>query len=82
MVNGFAEFGIDVRRPGMLFAAVSQSPVFGGQVRSYDEAAAFTGRFAPAIGDPRFARSADDLRREAEAALAPAPPAEEAAPPS
>ena len=40
MVNGFAEFGIDVRRPGMLFAAVSQSPVFGGQVRSYDEAAA------------------------------------------
>ncbi|SVB15988.1 uncharacterized protein METZ01_LOCUS168842, partial [marine metagenome] len=39
-VNGVAEFGIDVRRPGMLFAAVSQSPVFGGQVRSYDEAAA------------------------------------------
>ncbi len=39
-VNGSAEFGIDVRRPGMLFAAVSQSPVFGGQVKSYDEAAA------------------------------------------
>ena len=39
-VNGVAEFGIDVRRPGMLFAAVSQSPVFGGQVKSYDEAAA------------------------------------------
>jgi len=39
-VNGSAGFGIDVRRPGMLFAAVSQSPVFGGQVKSYDEATA------------------------------------------
>ncbi len=39
-VNGSAQFGLDVRRPGMGFAAVSQSPVFGGQVRSYDEAAA------------------------------------------
>ena len=39
-VNGTAQYGIDVRRPGMLFAAVKQSPVFGGQVESYDEAAA------------------------------------------
>ena len=39
-VNGTAQYGIDVRRPGMLFAAVSQSPVFGGQVKSYDEATA------------------------------------------
>ncbi|MDP7464279.1 MAG: molybdopterin-dependent oxidoreductase, partial [SAR324 cluster bacterium] len=39
-VNGSAEFGIDVHRPGMLFAAVNQSPVFGGQVTSYDEKAA------------------------------------------
>ena len=31
-VNGTAQYGIDVRRPGMLFAAVQQSPVFGGQV--------------------------------------------------
>ncbi len=38
-VNGTAQYGIDVRRPGMLFAAVQQSPVFGGQVKSYDEAA-------------------------------------------
>ncbi len=29
-VSGRAEFGIDVRRPGMLFAAVCQSPVFAG----------------------------------------------------
>ena len=39
-VNGSAEFGIDVRRPGMLFAAVCQSPVFGGQLKSLDEKAA------------------------------------------
>ncbi|MEE3121124.1 MAG: molybdopterin cofactor-binding domain-containing protein [SAR324 cluster bacterium] len=39
-MNGTAEFGLDLRRPGMLFAAVSQSPVFGGKVKSYDEAAA------------------------------------------
>ena len=41
-VNGTAQYGIDVRRSGMLFAAVSQSPVFGGQVKSYDEVAAKT----------------------------------------
>ena len=35
-VNGTAQYGIDVRRPGMLFAAVRQSPVFGGEVKSYD----------------------------------------------
>ena len=39
-VNGSAVFGIDVRRPGMRFAAVSQSPVFGGEVTSYDESSA------------------------------------------
>ncbi|SVB82150.1 uncharacterized protein METZ01_LOCUS235004, partial [marine metagenome] len=41
-INGTAQYGIDVRRPGMRFAVVSQSPVFGGQVKSYDEAAAKT----------------------------------------
>lgn len=40
-VNGSAVFGIDVRRPGMRFAAVSQSPVFGGEATSYDESSAF-----------------------------------------
>ena len=39
-VRGTAQYGIDVRRPGMLFATVSQSPVFGGHVKSYDESAA------------------------------------------
>jgi isoquinoline 1-oxidoreductase subunit beta len=35
-VNGKAEFGIDVRRPGMLHAAVLRCPVFGGKVASFD----------------------------------------------
>jgi isoquinoline 1-oxidoreductase beta subunit len=39
-VNGRAEFGIDVRRPGMLYAVVMRCPVFGGKVASFDAAKA------------------------------------------
>jgi isoquinoline 1-oxidoreductase beta subunit len=39
-VNGSAQFGIDVRVPGMLTAVVARSPVFGGEVRSFDASAA------------------------------------------
>jgi isoquinoline 1-oxidoreductase beta subunit len=35
-VNGTAQFGIDVRVPGMLTALVARSPVFGGKVKSFD----------------------------------------------
>jgi isoquinoline 1-oxidoreductase subunit beta len=35
-VDGTAEFGIDVRRPKMLHAAVARCPVFGGTVKSFD----------------------------------------------
>ena len=35
-VNGSAMFGIDVRVPGMVYAAIARSPVFGGKVNSYD----------------------------------------------
>src|SRR5216683_8402161 len=35
-VNGSAEFGIDIRRPGMLYAVVARCPVFGGKVASFD----------------------------------------------
>jgi len=38
-VTGAAEFGIDVRLPGMLYAAVAQCPVFGGSLKRYDETA-------------------------------------------
>jgi len=39
-VNGTAQFGIDVRVPGMLTAVVARSPVFGGKVSSFDATAA------------------------------------------
>jgi len=35
-VTGSAEFGIDVRQPKMLHAAVTRCPVFGGTVKSFD----------------------------------------------
>ena len=35
-VTGTAGFGIDVRRPQMLHAAVARCPVFGGTVKSFD----------------------------------------------
>jgi len=37
IVSGRAGYGIDVRRPGMLFASVAKCPVFGGRVRSVDD---------------------------------------------
>jgi isoquinoline 1-oxidoreductase subunit beta len=39
-VNGTAVFGIDVRPPGVKIATLAQSPVFGGRVKSVDDAAA------------------------------------------
>ena len=39
-VDGSAVYGIDVRLPGMSFATLAQSPVFGGRVRRVDDAAA------------------------------------------
>lgn len=39
-VDGSAVFGIDMKLPGMLFATVAHSPVFGGTVKHYDAARA------------------------------------------
>ena len=39
-VNGTAEFGIDVKLPGMVYASIEQCPVIGGKVRSFDGAKA------------------------------------------
>jgi isoquinoline 1-oxidoreductase beta subunit len=39
-INGTAVFGIDVRPPGVKIATLAQSPVFGGRVKSVDDAAA------------------------------------------
>jgi isoquinoline 1-oxidoreductase subunit beta len=47
-VMGKAKFGADVRVPGMLFATVLHSPVFGGSVGSFDDTAA---RRVPGVRD-------------------------------
>jgi len=39
-VDGSAQFGLDVRLPGMLYASLVQCPELGGTVRSVDAAAA------------------------------------------
>jgi isoquinoline 1-oxidoreductase beta subunit len=38
--NGTAVFGIDVKLPGMLYAALEQCPVIGGKVKSFDASTA------------------------------------------
>ena len=38
-VNGTAEFGIDVKLPGMVYASLEQCPVIGGKVKSFDATA-------------------------------------------
>jgi isoquinoline 1-oxidoreductase beta subunit len=35
-VTGRTQFGIDTRRPGMVYAAIARCPVFGGKVASFD----------------------------------------------
>ncbi len=35
-VNGSAIYGVDVRMPGMMFAAIKACPVFGGKLKSFD----------------------------------------------
>jgi len=39
-VNGTAEYGIDVKLPGMVYASLEQCPVIGGKVVSFDAAKA------------------------------------------
>lgn len=40
IVSGRAQYGIDARLPGMLYAVVARSPVYGGKVASFDAAGA------------------------------------------
>lgn len=39
-VNGTAQFGIDVKLPGMVYASLAQCPVIGGKVKSFDDSKA------------------------------------------
>lgn len=62
-VDGSARFGLDVRVPGMLYAVVARSPVFGGRLKSFDaaKAKAVAGvrhvvELAPVEADGVFAR--------------------------
>jgi isoquinoline 1-oxidoreductase subunit beta len=64
-IDGSALFGIDVRLPGMKYAALVMSPVFGGTLKSYDSntALSFPGvRKVVAIrgGEAGFVRQMDD----------------------
>ena len=43
-VSGKAQYGIDVRVPGMAFATVARCPVFGGRVKRFDPAPALAVR--------------------------------------
>ncbi len=40
IVTGRAQFGSDLKLPGMLYASVERCPVFGGKLKSMDDAAA------------------------------------------
>src|SRR5688500_9605223 len=40
IANGSIRFGLDVRVPGMLYASIERSPVFGGRVQHVDDSAA------------------------------------------
>jgi isoquinoline 1-oxidoreductase beta subunit len=47
-VDGTAQYGIDVRVPGMVHASIAKCPVFGGTMRGYDAAKA---RAVPGVKD-------------------------------
>jgi isoquinoline 1-oxidoreductase subunit beta len=40
IVEGRATFGMDARMPGMVYASIERSPVFGGKLETYDDAEA------------------------------------------
>ncbi len=61
-VNGAAEFGLDVRRPGMLYGTVARCPVFGGKLSGFDAAkakAVLGVRDVTKLGDDRVGVVAD-----------------------
>ncbi len=73
-VDGTHEFGIDVKLPGMLYAAIRDCPVNGGKVKSFDASRAETMRGVKKVvqvGDSGVAVIADSFwnAKQAVAAL-------------
>jgi len=54
LVTGRGVFGMDVKMPGMVYASIERSPVYGGKMKSYDDAEAkkVKGVIATAVIDP------------------------------
>ncbi|MFZ5913059.1 MAG: molybdopterin cofactor-binding domain-containing protein [Pseudomonadota bacterium] len=72
-VDGTAIYGVDVRLPGMLFAAIKSCPVFGGRVKSFDAEALKNRRgvrSVHAVGESAVAVVADNSWRAQQALLA------------
>ncbi len=63
-VDGSAVFGLDVKAPNMLYAALRQSPVMGGKLKSYDFSAIKDrpGVHSVVVVDPSEARPKTDLK--------------------
>src|SRR2546426_281342 len=53
-VDGSAQFGIDVRIPGMLVAVIARCPVFGGKVARFDATKARAGSKLDAVYEAPF----------------------------
>ena len=64
IVTGQATFGMDVRLPNMLYAALMQSPVHGGKLKSYDFEAirAMPGVHSVVVVDPSEPRKPTNLK--------------------
>ena len=62
VVTGTATYGIDVQQPGMVYAALLQSPVQGGKLKSYDfeKIRHMPGVKAVVVVDPSEPRAAID----------------------
>ena len=60
IVNGTAVFGMDIRVPGMVYAALRQAPAQGGKIKSYDDSVAkkMPGVLAVVTVDPKDTKGA------------------------
>ena len=72
-VDGSAIYGIDMRLPGMMFAAIKACPVFGGRLKSFDAKSVSMMRGVKSVhgvGENSVAVIADNFWRAQQALLA------------